>query len=139
MVSPKSEQPPRKRKREEKHGQLLKQIERGQMQAEQEEQLKRELERELEGKKDESWSKVYDNIDLLIAKRAESSATSEPSTDEEDNDGGGDDGDLVPEWMDDSSECSFLSDLVLWRHVDGVSQAAAWLQVPFDEVQIDQH
>jgi pyoverdine/dityrosine biosynthesis protein Dit1 len=135
MVSPKSEKRQWKEKRDGKHSQMLADIEKGKKQAAQEEQyqlqeqLKKEHERELERTKSGMRSEVYDNIDLLIAQRAEISDSSTHSDDEEDS--------VLPEWMDESSECTSLSDFVLWRHVQGDSQATNWIQVPFSEVQKD--
>lgn len=104
------------------------QIEQVRLQIQLQEQIQRQREEELARKQDEIWSNALDEIDLSIAQGAELSDSS-MLTDEAGNG-------VLPEWMDDFLECTSL-DFDLWKHVEEESGSEAWIQVPFNEVQMD--
>ena len=104
------------------------QIEQEAKQIQSQEQMRKQLEEELAHKQSEIQSKFCEQIDLTIAQGAD---LSNSSTDNDEEDDG-----LLPEWMDDSSECD-SSDFCLWEHVGGESRAAAWIQVPVHDFQRD--
>jgi len=139
IVTPKSRKQERKerkqRERQEQQIQLHEQIEKETEQIKQDrqnvqllKQMEKHLRDELDRARDECWSRACDAIDHTIAQGAELSDSSRHSGEQDDG--------VLPEWIDDLSECTSF-DFDLWKHVNGESGAVAWIQVPFNEVQID--
>jgi hypothetical protein len=139
MVAHKSEVQERKEKkrrvRQERLRQLQERMEKERDQREQQrlqielqEKQNRELSEELDKLADAHLSRCCEQVDLEIAQAVELSECSLHTDDEDDS--------VLPEWMHDSSECASL-DFGLWRHANGESAAAAWVQVPFNEVRME--
>jgi pyoverdine/dityrosine biosynthesis protein Dit1 len=133
MVAPKSKKQQWREKRDLKHIQLLEQMARKREPVHKKErnkrgeQINREHEESLEYMNDKLWTEVCNEFDLEVARGAETSDSSMDADDE--------DNDVLPEWMEASSESDSL-DFVLWKHVKGESEAADWVQVPWHDLQV---